>query len=408
LLTTVQNAASAQSFDIPLRQMTKSNKVALDLTLLTQEKPRTHIIGPGDILNVYVHGVFPAGLTEIPVVHQTQAVGQQYFPPTGTVKSPSFGIPLEVSADGTLQLPLIGKIDVAGLTIAELQQSMSYEYVSKGIIEQYRERIIVTLARSRTFRVLVIREDSGAEQPQMISRNSVPYTKHGRAQIVDLPAFENDVLHALAATGGLPGIDAENEVWVLRKQHVPSSLARQVAGNLPSREMITELERNNLAVRIPLRFDPNNPVSLARDDVILNEGDIVYVPSRSEFFYTAGLLPAGKIPLPRDEDLDVIQAAAIAGGSIGGSGGASGSSIFRGGGLGGVVPPSLLAVVRTLPSGEQVLMRVNLAKAMKDPQERVIVQPGDVLFLQYTRGELITNMLLNFLNFNFLLSSAAL
>ena len=40
-----------------------------------------------------------------------------------------------------------------------------------------------------------------------------------------------------------------------------------------------------------------------------------------------------------------------------------------------------------------------------DPDD---IQPGDVLFLQYTRGELIGNMLLNFLNFNFLLSSAAL
>ena len=38
----------------------------------------------------------------------------------------------------------------------------------------------------------------------------------GRGFVLDLPAYKNDVLHALAESGGLPGLNAKNEVKVLR------------------------------------------------------------------------------------------------------------------------------------------------------------------------------------------------
>jgi hypothetical protein len=43
--------------------------------------------------------------------------------------------------------------------------------------------------------------------------------------------------------------------------------------------------------------------------VILNEGDVVYLPRRVEYFYTGGLLRGARIPLPRDEDIDALEAA---------------------------------------------------------------------------------------------------
>ena len=36
------------------------------------------------------------------------------------------------------------------------------------------------------------------------------FTLAGTGQIIDLPAYQNDVLTALARTGGLPGTDAKN------------------------------------------------------------------------------------------------------------------------------------------------------------------------------------------------------
>src|SRR5262249_60035794 len=40
--------------------------------------------------------------------------------------------------------------------------------------------------------------------------------RRGTGAVVDLPAYENDVLNALTRTGGLPGLDAMNEVVIQR------------------------------------------------------------------------------------------------------------------------------------------------------------------------------------------------
>ncbi len=75
-------------------------------------------------------------------------------------------------------------------------------------------------------RVLVIRDEVPLENPTFQSKLTPLYSKRGSAHVVDLPAYENDVLHALSISGGLPGYDAFNEVWVLRRDNLP-------AGGLP-------------------------------------------------------------------------------------------------------------------------------------------------------------------------------
>ena len=55
-----------------------------------------------------------------------------------------------------------------------------------------------------------------------------------------------------------------------------------------------------------------------------------------DVFYTGGLLPGGAYLLPRDRDTNVLEAIAMAGGSIGGGLGSAGRSgaTFGGGGIG--------------------------------------------------------------------------
>ena len=67
--------------------------------------------------------------------------------------------------------------------------------------------------------------------------------KRGTGQTVSLPVYQNDVLHALAETGGLPGLDAENVIYVIRAsrrhdQPLPS-LPVPVAISFVSSETIT-------------------------------------------------------------------------------------------------------------------------------------------------------------------------
>jgi hypothetical protein len=77
-----------------------------------------------------------------------------------------------------------------------------------------------------------------------------------------------------------------------------------------------------------------------------------------------------------------------------------------GGGGGGTqyCQPSRAVVIRELACGDQISIRVDLNKALRDPSERILIQPKDVIVLQYTLDEEIGNVFLNLIQFNFLWS----
>jgi hypothetical protein len=135
--------------------------------------------------------------------------------------------------------------------------------------------------------------------------------------------------------------------------------------------------------------------------VVLQSGDTVFVEARNvEVFYTAGLLGSGQYPLPRDYDLDVIQAIATVRGPLINGGFSQGA--FGGqsqiGGIGGP-NPSQVTVVRQTGTLGQIAIRVDLNKAFRDRRERIRLLPGDILVLQETSEEAITQYLIQAFRF---------
>jgi hypothetical protein len=208
----------------------------------------------------------------------------------------------------------------------------------------------------------------------------------------------------------LPGVDANNEVWILRKTLLAPGDNEKVqaqvdAGTSTAEEIVKSLPSHLQAIRIPLKLCCGEPVPFAPEDVVLNDGDILYIePRRQEYFYTGGLIPGGQIPMPRDEDLDVLEAVALANAAVGGVSGSSQAAVLRAGaGVGNVIPPTRILLLRKLPNGDQLPIRVNLSHAMRDPSERIRIMPGDFIMMYYTPGEQLANGTLNFFNFNILL-----
>src|SRR5262249_18203163 len=146
---------------------------------------------------------------------------------------------------------------------------------------------------------------------------------------------------------------------------------------------------------IPLRLRPGQSIPFRPEDVILQTGDIVHVRAReAQLFYTGGLLPSGVYPLPRDYDIDVVQAILQVGGPLvaGGINPVNIGGVFIQEGL-GIPSPSLVTVLRRTPGGGQVPIRVDLAAALKDPRERILLQAGDVLIMQEKPAEAIVRYL---------------
>jgi hypothetical protein len=125
------------------------------------------------------------------------------------------------------------------------------------------------------------------------------------------------------------------------------------------------------------------------EDVVLHTGDVIYLePRTNDLFFTGGLLPPGVFELPRDHDLDVVEAIAETKGPFfnGAFGGSNLSGDLIASGI-GKPSPSLLVVVRKTPNGGQVPIAVDLRKALRDPRERILVKAGDFLILQEQPNE---------------------
>jgi protein involved in polysaccharide export with SLBB domain len=379
----------------------RGDRRPIDFSVLRQEAPPVYLLGARDVLGIYVEGVL-GKVDEAPPVYFPQR-GEQ-----GESLPPALGFPVPVREDGTISLPLAPPIEVAGLTVAQAEDEIRKAFtVRQRVLQPGRDRILVTLIRKRTYNILVVREDTGSQQNYQAQQ--LQLQRHGMAEAqrtgitksIELPAYENDVLHALAESGGLPGVDTKNEVRIQRG--VFKSAAERDRYLRTLEDPITRAEvlaTGRKIQRIPLRLGPGDPpLNLTQEDIILGTGDIVFIESRDEeVFYTGGLLNGGQFPLPRDHDLDVLGAIAMSGGSIAAAAGGSGALGNRGG-VGTIFPPTRVIVLRNV-NGQQVAIKLSTKTAMLNPQERILVQPNDFVILEYTGFEAFANFFVTTFTFN--------
>ncbi len=383
----------------------KNNLVPVDISLLSSEPPREYQIDKGDILGVYVEGVLPFNPPNV-----TPEPPPVNFPDANSSLPPSIGFPIAVQEDGTLSLPLIEPVEVRGLTLDQVREKVRDAYIESDILRPEKARPIVSLIKERTYNVIVVREDGGSDGQgpaaalRGTSGGAIRGTsdQSGTGSLVKLPAYQNDILHALVETGGLPGINAKNEVKVLRAsladqrkraEFLTQFYAQQQAAMLDPCSCPPELPEDPSILRIPLRLPPGVVPQLKPADVILEDGDIVYIETReTEVFYTGGLLPGGEFQLPRDYDLDVLGAISIAGGSIG-------AGTARAGGQGSFgpqqfsqLPPGKIYILRKTRCNGQVAIEVSLSGAINDPRQRPLIQPGDIVILRYSCAEESLNL----------------
>ncbi len=363
----------------------KNNLKPIDIYRLSQDPPTAYLIDSGDILGIWIQGVLGDEGETLPF----------QMPEPDSDLPPSIGYPIIVRENGSISLPFINPIDVRGLTLRQVEESIRRAYtIDQKILVPGQDRIIVTLMRERTYRIIILRRDSA------------DYEKPGlgevQKQVVRLPAYKNDVLNALSETGGLPGVDAKNEILILRGRLLDAqrrdAFVRAFYENRPCDPCLCmpELPDDQAIIRIPLRLPPGEVPRFKQEDIILEEGDIVLLEGREkEVYYTAGLLGGGEHELPRDYDLDVITAMAKSSALLGGGRGGGGGGMMGGRGMMGggnwQVPPGQLFIIRKTACDHQITIDVDLNRAIRDPRSRPLVQAGDILVLQYRPQEDIIN-----------------
>lgn len=380
----------------------QANKRPIDVARLRQSKPANYILDADDILGVYIERIL-GNPEEAPPVQ---------FPEPGSDLSPAIGFPIPIREDGTISLPLVDPIPLRGLTLQQAEELIKRTYVESELL-QPRARVIITLMKERTYRVFVVRQDNTnfSNIQYNLSRANQPVSERSdlssRGFVLQLPAYKNDVLNALSLTGGLPGINAKAEIRVLRGDRMEfAETDRQItqfyrehrADEFPY-GIIPDRPDDDNSLRIPMRLRPGEVPRFKPEDIILRDGDIVYVDDReTEVYYTGGLLGGGEFQLPRDYDLDVLTAVARSGQSLAINPlQRQGSGLFS---MAGAVPPSELIVLRPLPGRRQIAIAIDMNRAINDPRERLLVRAGDTLILRYKcKEELINFSLATFFTF---------
>jgi protein involved in polysaccharide export with SLBB domain len=376
----------------------RSTMIPLELYRLTRKQPKEYELDAGDLLAFYIEGV----------TGEPDAVVPTHFPEQGSDLAPVTGYPFPIRDDGTISLPLIPAIDARGMTLTKLEERVREEYtVKRKILQPGRDRITIGLIKERTTRVIVVRSDqqvdSGATtQNSMQARRVIQGAdESGKGFVIDLKAYKNDLMNALAESGGLPGLSAKNEVKILRRAKADPEKREQFVRDFYAQHSLDPcicpppLPEDPSTTVIPLRFYPEEMPDIREEDIILYEGDIVYIESReAELFYTGGMLPGGQWPLPRDYDLDAIGAMGVAGfgaGSTQASNGGGGGGMLGGAaGLGGAAPSNLF-IVRKTPCNQQITIKVDTLRALQDPRENILIAPGDTLILRYKPREELLN-----------------
>ena len=263
------------------------------------------------------------------------------------------------------------------------------------------------MLRERTYRVFIVRQDNSAA-----SRGGQFFGLAGRAGVTDrsdqssrgfvlqLPAYKNDVLNALSRTGGLPGVNAKAEIRVLRGERI--NIARRdqqleefyrtrKANEFPY-GVVPTIPDETATVSIPLRLKPGEQPNIRPEDIILRDGDIVYVDTRdTDVYYTGGLLGGGEFPIPRDYDLDVLSAVSVAGNA--GVGATRNTGFF--GGAGQNLPPTELIVLRQIAGDNQIAIRVDLNETVNNRRSRILIKAGDTLILRFKPQEEVINFVTN-------------
>ena len=423
--------------------LARSPQKTIDLSLLRQPPCSDYRVDAHDVLGIYVEGVLGDVL---PPIHL----------PQDKELAPSVGYPIPVWEDGTISLPLVPPICVRGMTFREVEQRIRQAYTQdRPLLVAGQDRILISLQKPRSVRVLVMRQEAGNSEANhsVQGTNILINEKRGAGRVVLLPAYKNDVLHALAESGGLPGLDAQNVIYVMRNgmrdesvpaYHGPATADYGLASgppaaapwpapgmNLnpagwghsapplvagagdPAQDWVQFHEDSTLdnpsITKIPLRITPGDPLGFEPQDVVLHDGDVVFIESRErEFFFTGGLLGGGQFVLPRDQDLDILGAIAVAEGHrrtflnrpTKANGGVSVLNQDV------TVGASLVTILRRLPDGRQVPIQVDLYRAMKDPAERILIQPGDHILLRYGRVEAVAALLERHLLEGFLIGAA--
>jgi polysaccharide export outer membrane protein len=231
-----------------------------------------------------------------------------------------------VGLDGTIQLPLIGSVQVEGLTLHQAQALIAQKLMSAGMYRDPQVSIQITESPNQT--ATVIGE------------------LHGVVAIIG----ERRLYDVLAAVGGGGGFSSTATTVVVGGGGLPNTASHVITINRPG-------------VAQPIVVDMGtNPEKSTEANIPIFPRDTIVVPRVGVVYLLGAFKTQGAIPLTQNSPMTLMKVAALTGGSG-----------FEG-------KPGDLRIIRSVGTGRQVI-RVDLNKIVKGQAPDPVLQPEDIVFL---------------------------
>jgi polysaccharide biosynthesis/export protein len=300
----------------------------INLAGLSDQSVSAEVIQPGDVLDVTMINDF-AKLT--------------------TTTSP-----VRVADDGTIVVPLVGKVVVGGMEVERAEQVVNAESVSRGIFRN--PTITLTMKQCRTQKVTV----TGA------------VNKPGTHE---LPRGSTSLMAALLAAEGLSK-EAGTEIEIRRtdSRRALAAIQQQAAAGLVSpaayeQSLLPEV------IRVDLKTAASGGVRIPS----LHDGDIVHVAKRNlPPIYVMGLVTRpGSFPYPPNQEIRVLDSLSLAG---------------------GVANPFAeeIVVIRRLPGAQEPARIAVSLQGAKNGQDNVALAPGDIVSVERTPTTTVVDVIQTF------------
>jgi polysaccharide export outer membrane protein len=291
-------------------------------------------------------------LTPSPKTHLTTQIesGDQVevLVATGLNSSQMARIHTTVAADGTVELPVLGRIPVAGVTPDASHQAVVQACYREGV--SAKPLVQVSLEKPRQHRVII---NGAVSRPgvYMLSREN------------------SDLVSALAAAGGLS--KEAGEKIVIQSRHVPPQGTPSGSGIVPtggwSDDANAAGEPKEFSVPADRREIPLTPTSTTKlASAELHDGDVVTVERRDppSIVVTGIVNRPGRYDLPIGQELRILDAIAMAHG------------------VSYKVLDRVMVCRKVRGNNERAVIEVNLREATRNQTENILLMGGDVVSVE--------------------------
>jgi polysaccharide export outer membrane protein len=280
--------------------------------------------GPNTVVNP------PVTITTDPAIlypsHRDVYLGTEDLLTVHIYNSPEYSPVARVSQNGTIQLPLIGTVQVEGLTLHQAQELVAQKLVDAGMYRDPQVSIQIS------------------DSPNLIA--TVVGELHGVVPIVG----ERRLYDVLAAVGGGGGFGPGATTVIVGGGGLPSTASHIITINRPG-------------LAEPIAVDlGTDPAKSSAADIPIFPRDTIIV-SRVGVVYLLGAFKIqGAIPLQQNSPMTLMKMAALAGGPG-----------FEG-------KTSDLRIIRSVGLTRQVV-RVDIKKVINGQAPDPVLQAEDIVFL---------------------------